>query len=110
MTIAGVCHIIACILHNIELNSVLFDHNPPACIDHVAWKTEGLPVLPVELAVQGWEKSLDYLRKTKANVQFAASTTAASEAKAFSEAKARAPRTFELLQRLNMHEHIPRFV
>jgi hypothetical protein len=57
-----VCHIIACILHNIQLTDVWFDHEPSACVGHDAWKSEGLPVLPSEVVAQGWREVLRFLR------------------------------------------------
>ena len=52
--IAAVCRIIACILHNVKLTEVSFDHSPSACVGHDAWKSEGLPVPPSEVVAQGW--------------------------------------------------------
>ena len=60
--VAAVCRIIACILHNVELTDVNFDHEPSACVGHDAWKSEGLPVPPSEVAAQGWTEVLRFLR------------------------------------------------
>jgi hypothetical protein len=49
-----VCRIIACILHNVKLTTVFFDHQPSACVGHDAWKSEGLPVPPLKVVAQGW--------------------------------------------------------
>ena len=56
------CRIIACILHNVKLTTVWFDHEPSACVGHDAWKSEGLPVPPSEVAAQGWTEVLRFLR------------------------------------------------
>ena len=60
--VAAVCRIIACILHNVKLTTVYFDHKPSACVGHDAWKSEGLPVPPREVVVQGWTEVLRFLR------------------------------------------------
>jgi hypothetical protein len=57
-----VCRIIACILHNIQLTEVWFDHEPSACIGDDAWRSEGLPVPPSEVVAQGWREVLGFLR------------------------------------------------
>ena len=56
------CRIIACILHNVKLTTVYFDHKPSACVGHDAWKSEGLPVPPSEVLAQGWREVLRFLR------------------------------------------------
>ena len=62
--VAAVCRIIACILHNVKLTEVSFDHSISACIGHDAWKSEGLPVPPRfrEAVGQGWEAVLRCFR------------------------------------------------
>ena len=60
--VAAVCRIIACILHNVKLTSVYFDHYPSACVGHDAWSSEGLPVPPSEVVAQGWTEVLRFLR------------------------------------------------
>ena len=60
--VAAVCRIIACILHNVKLTTVYFDHQPSACVGHDAWKSEGLPVPSREVAAQGWTEVLRFLR------------------------------------------------
>ena len=60
--VAAVCRIIACILHNVKLTTVYFNHQPSACVGHDAWKSEGLPVPPSEVVAQGWEAVLRLLR------------------------------------------------
>ena len=60
--VAAVCRIIACILHNVKLTEVYFDHLPSACVGHDAWKSEGLPVPPREVVAQGWTEVLRFLR------------------------------------------------
>ncbi len=62
ISVPGVCHIIARIIHNIKLTDVCFDHEPYACVGHGAWRSEGLPVPPVEVAAEGWAAVLRYLR------------------------------------------------
>ena len=54
MSVAGVCRIVASILHNVQLTDVGFDHGPSACVGHDAWKSEGLPVPPSEVVAQDW--------------------------------------------------------
>ncbi len=56
------CRIIACILHNVKLTNVFFNRQPSACVGHDAWKSEGLPVPPSEVAAQGWTNVLRFLR------------------------------------------------
>ena len=60
--VAAVCRIIACILHNVKLTTVSFDHQPSACVGHDAWSSEGLPVPPSEVVAQGWKAVLAFLR------------------------------------------------
>ena len=60
--VAAVCRIIACILHNVKLTTVSFDHQPSACVGHDAWRSEGLPVPPSEVVAQGWTEVLRFLR------------------------------------------------
>jgi hypothetical protein len=60
--VAAVCRIIACILHNIKLTKVLLDHKPFACVGHDAWKSEGLPVPPIEVVARGWKAVLRLFR------------------------------------------------
>ncbi len=60
--VAALCHIIACILHNVKLTTVYFDHQPSACVGHDAWKSEGLPVPSRKVAAQGWTEVLRFLR------------------------------------------------
>ncbi len=58
----AVCRIIACILHNVKLNTVYLGHEPSACVGHDAWRSEGLPVPPSEVVAQGWTAMLRLLR------------------------------------------------
>ena len=60
--VAAVCRIIACILHNVKLTTVYFDHKPSACVGHDAWKSEGLPVPPREVVAKGWTEVLRFFR------------------------------------------------
>ena len=60
--VAAVCRIIACILHNVKLNTVYLGHEPSDCIGHDAWKSEGLPVPPSEVVAQGWTAVLRLFR------------------------------------------------
>ena len=60
--VAAVCRIIACILHNVKLTTVFFDHRPSACIGHDAWRSEGLHVPPREVVAQRWTEVLPFLR------------------------------------------------
>ena len=60
--VAAVCRIIACILHNVKLTLVWFDHEPSACVGHDAWKSEGLRVPPSEVVAKGWREVLRFLR------------------------------------------------
>ncbi len=71
VSVAGVCRIILCIIHNSMPLDVSFDHQPDACISRVAWLREGLPVLPVDVvcvscacrvARHGWTAVLKFLR------------------------------------------------
>ena len=71
MSVAGVCRIVASILHNVQLTDVRFDHGPSACVGHDAWRSEGLPVPPGEVVAQGWEAVLEYLRKAAAEAKAA---------------------------------------
>ena len=61
-SVAATCHLIACILHNVKLTNVLFNHQPSACVGHDAWRSEGLPVPPSEVVAQGWKAVLEFLR------------------------------------------------
>jgi hypothetical protein len=63
--VAAVCRIIACILHNVNLTEVWFDHEPSACVGHDAWKSEGLHVPPREVVAKGWWGVLSFLRKAR---------------------------------------------
>jgi hypothetical protein len=56
-----VCRIIACIQHNVKLTTVYFDHRPSE-VGRKEWRSEGLPVPPSEVAAQGWEAVLRFLR------------------------------------------------
>ena len=56
------CRIIACILHNVKLTDVYFECQPSACVGYDSWRSEGLPVPPSEVAAQGWEAVLRFLR------------------------------------------------
>ena len=60
--VASVCRFIACILHNVKLTTVVFDHRPSACVRHDAWRSEGLPVPPSKVVAQGWEAVLRFFR------------------------------------------------
>ena len=60
--VAAMCRIIACILHNVKLTEVFFDHEPSACVGHDAWSSEGLPVPPSEVVALGWKAVLHWLR------------------------------------------------
>ena len=60
--VAAMCYFIACILHNVKLTTVYFDHQPSACVGHDAWSSEGLPVPPSEVVAQGWTAVLAFLR------------------------------------------------
>jgi hypothetical protein len=62
VSVAVVCRIIACILHNVKLTTVFFDHEPSACICRNAWGSEGLPVPPSDIIAKGWEAVLRFLR------------------------------------------------
>jgi hypothetical protein len=62
ISVAGVCRIISCILHHPKLTTVIFDHEPSACIGHDAWNSEGLAVPPVDVVAQGWAVVLKFLR------------------------------------------------
>lgn len=65
VSIVGQCRIVACILHNYQLTTVYFDHQPSACICHDAWQREGLPVPPDDVVRQGWKAVLECLRKVR---------------------------------------------
>jgi hypothetical protein len=65
MSVAGVCHIISCILNNDKLSTVYFDYTPSNCVHRVAWYKEGLAVPPVDIARKGWAAVLKYLRKVR---------------------------------------------
>ena len=56
------CRIIACILHNVMLTSVYFNHQPSACFGLDAWRSEGLRVPPSQVVAQGWTEVLRFLR------------------------------------------------
>ena len=60
--VAAVCRFIACILYNVKLTTVVFDHQPSACVGHDAWSSEGLRVPPREVVAQGWTEVLRFLR------------------------------------------------
>ena len=62
ISVAVVCRLISCILHNHELTTVYLDHEPSACVGHAAWQIEGLPVLPDEVVAKGWTAVLQVLR------------------------------------------------
>ena len=65
VSIVGLCRIVACILHNYQLTTVYFDHQPLVCICHDAWQREGLPVPPYDVVRQGWKAVLECLRKVR---------------------------------------------
>ena len=54
----GICRIVSCILHNDTLHTIHFDHEPPACVGHDAWKRDWLPALPGELLIVSNEVGL----------------------------------------------------
>ena len=56
------CRIIACILHNVKLTTVSFDHEPSACVGHDSWSSEGLPVPSRKVCFQGWTEVLHFLK------------------------------------------------
>ena len=56
------CRFISCILHNMELTHMSFNHEPSACVGHDAWKSEGLRVPPSEVEAKGWREVLRFLR------------------------------------------------
>ncbi len=62
ISVAGVCRIISCILHNPKLTTVIFDHEPSVCIGHDAWNSEGLAVPPVDVVAKSWAVVLKFLR------------------------------------------------
>jgi hypothetical protein len=62
MSVAGVCRIVASILHNVQLTYVAFDQGTSACVGHDAWRSEGLPVLPSTVVARGWGAVLRVLR------------------------------------------------
>ena len=64
-TAVGICRIIACILHNVELSDVHFNLQPSDCIHHEAWLREDLAVPPENVARQGWSAVLEYLRQVE---------------------------------------------
>jgi hypothetical protein len=67
VTVVGVCRLIACILHNFNLTTVLLQLRPRVCADSDAWKREGLPSLPKALGfyntTESWTEVLNYLRE-----------------------------------------------
>lgn len=65
MTIAGICRILSCILHNEHLVDLCFDLEPSSCIHHDAWQQEGLPMLNHEMAHLGWSEVLPFIRREK---------------------------------------------
>jgi hypothetical protein len=67
LTVVGICHIMSCILHNDTLHTIYFDHEPPACVGHDAWKRDWLPALPGEVNRQGWPAVLKVLRRKVRN-------------------------------------------
>jgi hypothetical protein len=62
ISVAGVCRIISCILQHPKLTTVMFDHEPSACIGHDAWNSEGLAVPPADVLAKGWAVVLKFLR------------------------------------------------
>ena len=68
VSVAGVCHIVSCILHNHNLTQAHFDHSPSSCCHHHAWHSEGLDVLPIQAQHHDWPHVLSVLR----NVSFSA--------------------------------------
>lgn len=65
VSVAGVCHIVSCILHNHSLTQAHFDHEPSSCFHHHAWLSEGLDVLPIEVQRRDWGHVLSFLRKVR---------------------------------------------
>ena len=63
MSVAGVCRIVASILHNVQLTYVAFDQGTSACVGHDAWRSEGLPVPPASVVSGRWSTVLEHLRK-----------------------------------------------
>jgi hypothetical protein len=62
ISVTGVCRIISCILQHPKLTTVMFDHEPSACIGHDAWNSEGLAVPPADVVAKGWAVVLQFLR------------------------------------------------
>ena len=65
VSVAGVCHILSCILHNHSLTQAHFDQEPSSCFHHHAWLSEGLDVLPIEVQRRDWGHVLSFLRKVR---------------------------------------------
>jgi hypothetical protein len=74
VTVVGVCRLIACILHNFNLTTVLLKQRPRDCADNDAWKREGLPALPQSLGIynstESWTEVLNYLRENAFAVRY----------------------------------------
>jgi hypothetical protein len=62
VSVAAVCRFISCILHNMELTHMSFNHEPSACFGHDAWMSEGLRVLSSEVVDDDWWSVLRMLR------------------------------------------------
>ncbi len=62
-SVASVCFVVSCILHNDHLTAVHFDHSPAACVSSDSWHSEGLVVPPAEVVAQDWPVVLEFLRK-----------------------------------------------
>ena len=60
--VAATCHLVACVLHNPELTTLLLGHEPSACVAHAAWQGEGLPLPPSDAVDEGWTPVLLFLR------------------------------------------------
>ena len=61
-SVAVVCHLVACTLHNHELTKLYLDQRPSDCVVHDAWKDEGLPVPPREVVAGNWDGVLKFIR------------------------------------------------
>ncbi len=65
MSAAGVCRIVACILHNEKLVDQLLDLTlslaPSDCVRDDAWQREGLVMPPPQVLLQGWISVLKFL-------------------------------------------------
>lgn len=65
MSAAGVCRIVACILHNDKLVDQLKDLDlslaPSDCVRHDTWQREGLVMPPPHVLLQGWTSVLKFL-------------------------------------------------